>query len=159
MNPLSHNEIEVRQAIGHDAAMLAQLVSEMDDGPPGSVEECSIEGTRTILAEMAAYPYFRAYLAFDQGIPVGTFSLMIFSSPSHGGAPQAMLDAVVVARSRRGSGIGKRMIRKALEIAALAGCYKMTLSSNLKRADAHRFYEQLGFSQHGISFSTPLPLK
>jgi hypothetical protein len=48
------------------------------------------------------------------------------------------------------------MIKRALQIAAGAGCYKMTLSSNLKRVDAHRFYESTGFRQHGISFSMPL---
>ena len=35
-----------------------------------------------------------------------------------------------------------------------AGCYKLALSSNLKRADAHRFYDSLGFERHGFSFVT-----
>jgi predicted GNAT family acetyltransferase len=33
-----------------------------------------------------------------------------------------------------------------------AGCYKMALSSNVKRAAAHAFYESLGFERHGYSF-------
>ena len=33
-----------------------------------------------------------------------------------------------------------------------AGCYKMALSSNLKREAAHRFYDSLGFGRHGYSF-------
>jgi GNAT superfamily N-acetyltransferase len=33
-----------------------------------------------------------------------------------------------------------------------AGCYKMVLSSNLKREKAHLFYERLGFERHGVSF-------
>ncbi len=33
-----------------------------------------------------------------------------------------------------------------------AGCYKMSLSSNLKRAQAHAFYESIGFEKHGYSF-------
>jgi hypothetical protein len=32
------------------------------------------------------------------------------------------------------------------------GCYKLTLSSNLKRERAHRFYEGLEFERHGYSF-------
>jgi len=35
-----------------------------------------------------------------------------------------------------------------------AGCYKLALSSNLKRAGAHRFYDSLGFERHGFSFVT-----
>ena len=33
------------------------------------------------------------------------------------------------------------------------GCYKMALSSNLRRKDAHQFYEHLGFKQHGVSYN------
>jgi len=32
------------------------------------------------------------------------------------------------------------------------GCYKLALSSNLKREGAHQFYEALGFERHGYSF-------
>lgn len=156
MSALAKPDIDIRQAISRDAETLAQLLAEMDDEEPESMAASDVKQMREILAEMAAYPYFRAYLVVENEIAVGSFSLMIFSSPSHGGSAQAMLDAVVVTRSRRGSGIGQAMIRKALEIAKVAGCYKMTLSSNLKRTDAHRFYQQLGFTQHGISFDIAL---
>ena len=36
------------------------------------------------------------------------------------------------------------------------GCYKLMLSSNLKRARAHAFYDSLGFERHGHSFRTEL---
>jgi len=32
------------------------------------------------------------------------------------------------------------------------GCYKLMLSSGIKRGRAHAFYEQLGFQKHGYSF-------
>jgi GNAT superfamily N-acetyltransferase len=63
---------------------------------------------------------------------------------------------VVVSRSYRGRRIGEAMVREALLMASQAGCYKLILSSNLKRRDAHRFYEQLGFRQHGISYGMQL---
>jgi GNAT superfamily N-acetyltransferase len=147
-------DIVVREVVADDAEVLAALMLEMDDEPKRVPDGAQM---REVMADMAAYPDFRAYLALDRtGAPVGTFSLMIFRSPSHQGARQAMLDAVVVARSHRGQGVGGAMLRQALHIAAASGCYKMTLSSNLKRVDAHRFYEDLGFRQHGISFSIPL---
>jgi GNAT superfamily N-acetyltransferase len=49
-------------------------------------------------------------------------------------------------------GIGKTMMKFALKQAKEKGCYKMTLSSNLKRERAHKFYESLGFKKHGFSF-------
>jgi GNAT superfamily N-acetyltransferase len=40
----------------------------------------------------------------------------------------------------------------AMEIAGQRGCYKLALSSNLKRHAAHAFYEHLGLQRHGVSF-------
>ena len=51
-------------------------------------------------------------------------------------------------------GVGKAMMEHAREQCRLAGCYKLALSSNLRREAAHRFYEALGFERHGYSFVT-----
>ena len=145
--------LTVREVNTGDAEVLARLQAEMDDH---ALDETGSEvaAMRDILLDMAAYPFFKAYLAMDaRGEVVGTFSLLVFSSPSHQGTSQAVLDAVVVTRARRGEGAGEAMLRQAMRIASEAGCYKLMLSSNLKRMDAHRFYERLGFSQHGVGFS------
>jgi len=47
--------------------------------------------------------------------------------------------AVVVKANCHSQGIGKTMVKEALKISAAAGCYKATLSSNLKRDRAHAF--------------------
>ena len=75
---------------------------------------------------------------------------------AHHGAPSAVVESVCVDQSLRGRGIGRAMMVFALEQAAGRGCYKLTLSSNLRREDAHAFYRSLGFEQHGISFRTEL---
>lgn len=149
-------EIALRVAVQDDAALLAALQAEMDDGDPAATTDADHAAMRAVLADMAAYPHFRAYIVSLDGQPVASFSLMIFASPSQGGQPQALLDAVVVSRTQRGRGIGEAMVREALLMARQAGCYKLILSSNLKRRDAHRFYEQLGFRQHGISYGMAL---
>lgn len=150
-------ELTVREAHGGDAEVLARLQAEMDDCTLDE-DGHAVAAMREVLLDMAAYPFFKAYLAVDaRGEAVGTFSLLVFSSPSHHGTPQAILDAVVVTRTCRGAGTGEAMLKQAMRIAADAGCYKLMLSSNLKRMDAHRFYERLGFSQHGVGFSILLP--
>jgi len=45
------------------------------------------------------------------------------------------------------------MMAHALEECRRAGCYKLALSSKVKRDGAHRFYESLGFERHGYSFA------
>ena len=150
------SDIAVREAVPRDAEVLAALLAQMDD-EPSETEGFNAALTRQIMADMESYPDFKAYLALDEaGVPVGTFSLMVFCSLSHRGSRQALLDAVVVLRDRRGEGIGEAMLQRALHIAAGSGCYKLSLSSNIKRKEAHRFYERLGFNQHGVSFSIEL---
>jgi GNAT superfamily N-acetyltransferase len=128
----------------------------MDDQPTRAAK-LDAAGARQIMARMNAYPYFRVFLVFADEIAVGTFSLLVFCSLTHEGTEQAVLDAVVISRACRGQGIGSVMLDHALRIAGEAGCYKIALSSNLKRMDAHRFYESFGFTQHGISLAIPLP--
>jgi len=44
------------------------------------------------------------------------------------------------------------MMKGALDLAREQGCYKVVVSSNLKRTQAHAFYESLDFERHGYSF-------
>jgi GNAT superfamily N-acetyltransferase len=45
------------------------------------------------------------------------------------------------------------MVAYALARSREKNCYKLNLSSNKDRIDAHRFYEKLGFERHGHSFA------
>ena len=74
----------------------------------------------------------------------------------HLGAPSAIVEDVVVDPAQHGHGIGRAMMRFAIERAQQAGCYKLVLSSNAARERAHAFYESLGFERHGYSFRIAL---
>jgi len=56
----------------------------------------------------------------------------------------------------RRRGIGRALMDQAIGIARQAGCYKLFLGSNVKRADAHEFYRALGFHVHGPVFRMDL---
>jgi ribosomal protein S18 acetylase RimI-like enzyme len=66
------------------------------------------------------------------------------------------VEDVAVLPRYQGRGIGRAMMRHAMSECRAAGCYKLTLSSNLKREAAHRFYDGLGFERHGYSFRVEL---
>lgn len=149
--------IEIRLATDADLSHLVRLMAEMDDLGADAQDDGLAHKMRTTMDAMARYPDFKIYIVSEDGMPVASFSLMIFCSPSHHGTQQALLDAVVVQRDRRNAGFGAIMVEYALRMAAAAHCYKLMLSSNIKRTDAHRFYENLGFTQHGISFSIDIP--
>jgi GNAT superfamily N-acetyltransferase len=50
-----------------------------------------------------------------------------------------------VAPERRGEGIGSVLLEAAIAQARAAGCYRVQLTSNKVRRDAHRFYLRHGF--------------
>jgi GNAT superfamily N-acetyltransferase len=146
-------QFALRVAGVDDAAVMTDLLAQMDVEVPAPINDVDLTRMTGVLEDMQAYPDFKAYLLLERGLPVATFSLMIFASPSHHGIRQAVLDAVVVAHAQRGRGCGEVIVRHAMRLAQAAGCYKLVLSSNLKREPAHRLYEKLGFEQHGLSFS------
>src|SRR5262249_28082776 len=91
-------------------------------------------------------------VALSDGEVVGTYSLVIMDKLGKRGRPAGVLEDVAVSPARQGQGIGRAMMAHALEECRKARCYKLALSSNLKRADAHKFYESLGFERHGYSY-------
>lgn len=143
----------IREAEKGDLAEILSLYSQpdMDDG-----EELSFPEAEAIFERMHRYPDYRVFVAVCDGKIVGTFALAILDNLAHRGARSGLMEDVVVKAEWQGRGIGKQMVRFALDRCRERGCYKLALSSNLKREKAHRFYESLGFQKHGYSFQITL---
>jgi len=127
-------------------SLCAMLYEESDGATP------SRNKTEAIFSRIKQYPDYRIYLAESGGKTAGTFSLLIFDNLGHGGTPSAIVENVVVYPEYRGRGIGKQMMGFAMRQAREAGCYKLALSTNVKRKEAHHFYESLGYKRHGYSY-------
>jgi GNAT superfamily N-acetyltransferase len=142
-------KVTIRQATTADLEGVLALYAQtdMDDGKVLSEAE-----VRKIFAQFAHYPNYRLFVALDGHEIVGTFALLVMHNLAHRGMPSAIAEDVVVAEARQGQGIGRQMMAHAADQARVAGCYKLALSSNRKRKEAHAFYESLGFAQHGLSF-------
>jgi GNAT superfamily N-acetyltransferase len=76
---------------------------------------------------------------------VGTMQLSFLPGLARRGALRAQIEAVRVADSSRGSGLGARMIGWAIDEARRRGCALVQLTTDKSRLDAHRFYQRLGF--------------
>ena len=109
-----------------------------------------------IFKRMKSYPDYHVYVAVENRQVVGTFALLIMDNLAKLGTPSGIVEDVAVLPEWQGRGIGKQMMRFALDVCRKAGCYKMVLSSNTRRTSAHRFYESLGFRKHGYSFRADL---
>lgn len=150
-NPLP--ALIIRPATRADLAGILALYAQpgMDDGNVLTEEQAY-----AIWRRFGAYPNYTLYVAEENRRVVGTFSLLIMDNLAHLGAPSAVVEDVVVSPDYQNRGIGRAMMRFALARSRDAGCYKLSLSSSLKREDAHRFYEALGFRRHGYSFVVSL---
>jgi GNAT superfamily N-acetyltransferase len=144
--------LEIRAATEADLPSILALYVDVEDGGP----VLSIEEARSILARTRNYPDYTIYVAILDGSVIGTFELLIMDNLAHLGAPSGVLEDIVVHRDWRGKGVGKQMVRFAMNRCRERGCYKLALSSNLKREAAHRFYDRLGFQRHGYSFVVEL---
>ena len=111
---------------------------------------------RALYARFLTYPDYKIYVAEEGGRIVGSFALLVMLNLGHCGAPSAIVEDVVVDPQMQGRGVGAAVMRAAMDLARDKGCYKLVLSSNAKRVRAHAFYERLGFTRHGISFSVIL---
>ena len=105
-----------------------------------------------IYNRMLCYPSYRLFVAERNSQIVGTFALLIMDNLAHGGVPSGVVEDVAVLQSFQRQGVGREMMKYAIDVCRERGCYKMTLSTNVHRTGAHLFYESLGFARHGYSY-------
>jgi ribosomal protein S18 acetylase RimI-like enzyme len=79
------------------------------------------------------------------GAIVGTLQITFTPSISFLGGKRATVESVRVDEKYRGRGIGKELMKWAIERARAENCFAVQLTTNADRTDAHRFYESLGF--------------
>ena len=95
-------------------------------------------------------------VATADGEVVGTLQLTFIPGLSHQGALRAEIEAVRIARARRGQAIGRRMLEWAVAECRARGCGMIQLTTNKARTEAHRFYAGLGFQPSHIGFKLSL---
>lgn len=144
-----NNPLTFREASRADLPNILHLYAQpaLDDGNVLPVVEAEC-----IFERMTQYPDYKVYVAISDERIVGTFALLVMDNLGHLGAPSGIVEDVAVDPVYQGMGIGKAMMGHAIDICREKGCYKVVLSSNLKREGAHAFYESLNFERHGYSF-------
>jgi ribosomal protein S18 acetylase RimI-like enzyme len=104
------------------------------------------DGYARAFREIEGDPNNELIVAELDGEVVGTLQLTFTPSISSQGGKRCTVESVRVDSARRGEGIGREMMLWAIERAREKGCISMQLTTDNDRADAHRFYERLGFT-------------
>ena len=148
------SDLRIREADSHDIPAILELYRA---AWAADEEAFTAEEAEAHFALFKKYPSFRIFVGVYGRIVVGTYELMIMDNMAKRGRRSGIVEDVAVHPEYQGQGIGRAMMQHALAECRKASCYKLSLSSNLKRTDAHRFYDSLGFTRHGYSFEMELP--
>ena len=147
------NNLKLRQAKITDLPVLMGLYNDLNYSED---HELTLEQASQIFLQMQTIGGHCIYVLTNETKVVASFVLTILPYLVHGGRSAGVLEDVVVDSTCRSMGIGKEILNKAILICKEAGCYKLSLSSNIQREKAHAFYLEQGFKQHGISFAMEL---
>ncbi|TDU88788.1 L-amino acid N-acyltransferase YncA [Kribbella voronezhensis] len=149
-------DVVIRRATLDDVPAIIAMLA---DDPLGATRETPDDLT----------PYRRAFEAIDSDPNqllvvadrndevIGTLQLTIIPGLSRQGATRALVEAVRVAASARGTGLGTTLMEWSIEEARARGCSMIQLTSDKTRTDAHRFYiDRLGFTNSHEGFKLAL---
>ncbi|GHG01752.1 GNAT family N-acetyltransferase [Streptomyces zaomyceticus] len=135
-------------------AVLALLADEETVVDPASIGVT--EAYERAFAEIEADPR-NEMLVLTDGEPVlGCLQITYIPGLGRGGAERALIEAVRIRADRRGGGLGRELMERAVARARERGCALVQLTSDKRRADAHRFYASLGFARSHDGFKLTL---
>jgi ribosomal protein S18 acetylase RimI-like enzyme len=143
------NGVTIREASEEDIPAIFGIYSSAGIGDEDSF---TVAEAKAHFAKLKQYPSFRVFVGLVDEAVVGTYALLLMDNMAKRSRRAGVVENVAVHPLHQGRGVGRAMMQHALEQCRQADCYKLTLSSNLKREDAHRFYDALGFERHGYSF-------
>jgi ribosomal protein S18 acetylase RimI-like enzyme len=134
----------VRAAQPADLAALLSLYHEFAEGR-ADAEPADVVTSARVLDDVLADPRRQLLVATFDGRVAGSVDLLVVPNPTHRGKPWAVVENVIVAGAYRRAGVGRGLMKYAIEHARAAGCYKIQLTTSKQRTPAHAFYRSLGF--------------
>ena len=153
MSAAGADNVVVREATEDDIPRMVELLV-YGTLVEGKEDPTDLAPYRSALAEIARGPG-GVLVAEVEGQVVGVCQLIVFRHLQSRGGLCAEVESVHVHPDYRGHGIGGVLMRAAVARARDLGCYRVQLTSNNARPEAHRFYERLGFepSHRGFKLS------
>ncbi len=140
--------VAVREATDADAPALAPLLGELGYPVTGAT-------LAPRLRRMLARDDQKILIAEGEGGSLGLLALHIFPVLAYD-RDLAMIMALVITEQARGLGVGRLLVDRAEAMAREAGASRLMVTTHVRRADAHSFYERLGFEFTGRRYVRPI---
>ena len=138
------SSLEVREATPDDLDAVLALQRE-DSFHSFSEPDHVSANQRAAFAEIDADPQQQLLVGTLDGQVVTTAHVTWIRMLSADGGLYCQVEAVRTASDLRGRGIGAQLMSVIEDEARRRGAARIQLTSNQRRADAHRFYERLGY--------------
>ncbi|MFD1047599.1 GNAT family N-acetyltransferase [Kibdelosporangium lantanae] len=146
--------MEIRRATAEDVPTIVALIA--NDQLGATREKPGDPRYLTAFEEITADPNQFLAVVDRDGEVVGTLQLTFTPGLSRTGMTRATIEAVRIRDDQRGEGLGQRLVEWAIERARERGCGLVQLTTDASRADAHRFYERLGFKASHVGMKLAL---
>lgn len=91
----------------------------------------------------------------EKGRVLGWAFLVVIRNDRHD-EPYGLLENVYVETAYRNQGLGGRLVQAVIEEAKAKGCYKILATTRYSKPEIQKWYEKLGFRNHGIEFRLDL---
>jgi len=152
------SEVVFRLAKREDLSSIVRMLAEDDLGSQRERSEEPLPESYTMAFEKIETDSNHELIVAElNGAVIGTLHLMFLPSISFQGGLRAQVESVRVDKLYQGQGIGSAMMKWTIERARKRGAQIVQLTTHQSRAEAHRFYERLGFK--GTHLGMKLSLK
>jgi GNAT superfamily N-acetyltransferase len=148
------SDLAFRTATRADLPAIVAMLA--DDSLGATRESADHPGYAAAFDQIDTDPRNELIVADRAGEVIGTMQLTYIPGISHRGGERMQIEAVRIRTDQRGRGLGREMIRWAVEQARARGCRLVQLTTHKRRVDAHRFYTSLGFVASHEGMKLPL---
>ncbi|MBR3193536.1 GNAT family N-acetyltransferase [Bosea sp. (in: a-proteobacteria)] len=146
-------DVTIRRAVSQDLSELLSLYAELSIGD----ELPTPEVAAATWAQMLGSEMVSVLVAEQEGRVVSSCVLVVVPNLTRNQKPFALIENVVTSATMRGRGLGKRVIRAAIDEAWAAGCYKVMLMTGRTDPAVLAFYEGCGFERGKTAFQIRRP--
>ena len=123
-------------------------------------ERCPDDKAAEILEKLRSFEGSAILLGFLGDALVASCTVIVIPNLTRGGTPYALIENVVTDTRHRNRGLGKAILKAAVNRAWAAGCYKAMLMTGSKKPSTLAFYEAAGFEQSKTGFQARrLPIR
>jgi ribosomal protein S18 acetylase RimI-like enzyme len=121
---------------------LLNLYKHLDNGDPVLDDSVTLQ---KLWDNIYLDPNLYYIVAEKEGLLVSTCTISIIKNLTRSMRPYGLIENVVTHSEHRNQGLGKKVLKQAVEIAVKNNCYKVMLLTGSKKQETLNFYKSAGF--------------